>query len=314
MRRSRDQLIVQLKAQGLHFSSFSLKHEGDYAAADAEWNYKDIPHLHCVHELVEAIISHVSPHEIATINIQKVLGLRLPLAVFNYSFDERTQIYYTTFLFFILIVETTYDPLTCNKAKVVTTYSVGSPKALQSFFPILKWIIKKNYKNLMSTDIPMRQRRGQLRSWGYTFARPAEGYGFEQTMNLSCSNVIVPKELPPFPPVELKLEHNQYLQKEWLIGRDDHLGLRLVKNNQKISVFTRMCPHEGASLDPRPCSKGRLTCPWHGRVFAPIAELNLSGSGIQKAYTEFHEIVLEDSILEDSIVKIKIKQDCFMCP
>ena len=303
MRRSRDQLIVQLKGQGLYFSSFSLEHEGDYAAADAEWNYKDIPHLHCVHELVEAIISHVSPHEIATINIQKVLGLRLPLAVFNYSFDERTQIYYTTFLFFVLIVETTYDPLAPNKAKVVTTYSVGSPKALQCLFPVLRWIIKRNYRNLMSTDIPMRQRRGQLRSWGYTFLRPSEGYGFEQTMNLSCSNVVIPKELESFPPVELQVERDQCLQKEWLVGRDDHLGLRVVESNQKISVFTRMCPHEGASLDPHPCVKGRLTCPWHGRIFTPIVELNLLGPRNQKALTEFHEIVLEENML-----RIKIKE------
>lgn len=301
MRRSRDQLIVQLKGQGLYFSSFSLEHEGDYAAADAEWNYKDIPHLHCVHELVEAIISHVSPHEIATINIQKVLGLRLPLAVFNYSFDERTQIYYTTFLFFVLIVETTYDPLAPNKAKVVTTYSVGSPKALQCLFPVLRWIIKRNYKNLMSTDIPMRQRRGQLRSWGYRFVKPADGYGFEQTMNLSCANVIIPTEPSSFPPVQFKIEPG--LHNEWLIGRDDHLGLRVVREDKNLSVFARMCPHEGASLDLPPCVKRRVTCPWHGRVFTPIVEFNLLRSDSQTALTEFHEITLEKNMLN-----IRIKE------
>jgi hypothetical protein len=303
MRRNRDQLIAQLKGQGLNFSSFSLEHDGNYAAADAEWNYKDIPHLHCVHELVEAIISHVSPHEIATINIQKVLGLKLPMAVFNYSVDERTQIYYTTFLFFTLIVETTYDSLSENKTKVVTTYSIGSSRALQVLFPFLRWIIKRNYKNLMSTDIPMRQRRGQLRSWGYTFIRPADGYGFEQTMNLLCANVVVPKEASSYPPVQLKIELGQGCENEWLIGRDDHLGLRLVRNDKKISVFPRMCPHEGASLDPHPCVKGRLTCPWHGRVFTPVAEFNLLCLESQRALTDFHEISLEKHMLN-----IKIKE------
>jgi Rieske [2Fe-2S] domain len=304
MRRNREQLIVQLKGQGLSFSSFSLEHEGNYAAADAEWNYKDIPHLHCVHELVEAIISHVSAGEIATINIQKVLGLKLPLAVFNYSFDERTQIYYTTFLFFVLIVETTYDSIGPNKTKVVTTYSVGSPRILHCLVPAIRWVIKRNYKNLMSTDIPMRQRRGQLRSWGYTFISPADGYGFEQTMNLSCANVVAPKELPSFSPVQLKIDHDLSAKNEWLIGRDDHLGLRVVKKDKKLFLFSRMCPHEGASLDPHPCGNGRLTCPWHGRVIMPVAELNLLGLSNQKALTEFHEIVLEDDILN-----IKIKQE-----
>lgn len=302
MRRNKDELISKLKGQGLCFSTFSLVHEGNYAAADAEWNYKDIPHLHCVHELVEAIISHVSNQEIATINIQKVLGLKLPMAVFNYSFDQRTQIYYTTFLFFTLIVETTYDSLSTNKTKVVTSYSIGSPKALRFLFPALRWIIRRNYKNLMSTDIPMRERRGQLRSWGYKFTRPTEGYGFEQTLNLSCGNVVMPKDLPPFPPVQLNIEHKQGLHNEWLIGRDDHLGLRLVRDDQKLFVFTRMCPHEGASLDSHTCIKGRLTCPWHGRVFTPLAEFNVLDTCLQKAQTDFHEISLEKNILN---IKIK---------
>ena len=303
MRRNREQLIVQLKGQGLYFSSFSLEHQGNYAAADAEWNYKDIPHLHCVHELVEAIIAHVGTHEIATINMQKVLGLKLPMAVFNYSFNERTQIYYTTFLFFALIVETTYDSLSVNEAKVVTTYSIGTPRTLKFLFPVIRWLIKRNYKNLMSTDIPMRQRRGQLRSWGYTFLRPPDGYGFEQTMNLSCANVVLPKETSSFPPVQLKIEPEQGLQNEWLIGRDDHLGLRLVRQDKKLSVFARMCPHEGASLDLNPCVSGRLTCPWHGRVFTPVAEFNLLCLESQRALTDFHEISLEKNMLD-----IKIKE------
>lgn len=302
MRRNREQLIALLKGQGLYFSSFSLEHQGYYAAADAEWNYKDIPHLHCVHELVEAIIAHVGTHEIATINIQKVLGLKLPMAVFNYSLNERTQIYYTTFLFFTLIVETTYNSLGANEAKVVTTYSIGTPRALQFVFPVLRWLIKRNYRNLMSTDIPMRQRRGQLRSWGYTFVRPPDGYSFEHTMNLSCPNVVPPKETSSFPPIQLNIELESP-QNEWLIGRDDHLGLRVVREETKLSLFPRMCPHEGASLDPHPCVKGRLTCPWHGRMFTPVAEFNLLGVDSQRTLTDFHEISFERNVLN-----IKIKE------
>ena len=297
MRRSREQLIVQLKGQGLYFCSFSMEHEGYYAVADAEWNYKDVPHLHCVHELVETVIANVGRREISTINLQKVLGVKIPMAVFNYSLDERTQIYYTTFLFFVLVVETTYDTLDATKTKVVTTYSVGSPKFLKFLFPLIRWLIKKNYKNLMTADIPMRERRGQLRSWGYTFKRPSEGYGFEQTMNLVCSNVVAPAASPPFSPVQLSIEQGAGLQQEWLVGRDDHLGLRVVRREQKLFVYGRMCPHEGASLDRHPCVTERITCPWHGRVFTPLAELNLLSPTIQKVLTEFHEIVLEKNIL-----------------
>ena len=290
MKRNKEQLISQLKAQGLHFSSFSLDHQGQYAAADAEWNYKDVPHLHYVHELVEAVISYVGDHEIASINIQSVLGLKLPLGVFNYSFDGRTQIYYTTFLFFVLIVETTYDPVNGNNTHVVTTYSIGSPRILQWVVPVIRWLITKNYKNLMSTDIPMRTRRGQLRSWGYSFIRPSGGYGFEQTMNVSCANVVIPHLPLPSPPVQLKIERGSSLPDEWLFGRDDHLGLRVVRKDDHVLVFVRMCPHEGASLDLHACSKGRVTCPWHGRTFQPVAEFDLQRLDTQIALTEYHEI------------------------
>lgn len=297
MKRNKEQLISQLKAQGLYFSSFSLDHQGKYAATDAEWNYKDVPHLHYVHELVEAIISYVDDHEIASINIQSVFGLKLPLGVFNYSFDGRTQIYYTTFLFFVLIVETTYDSVADNKTQVVTTYSVGSPRTLQWVFPVIRWVITRNYKNLMSTDIPMRTRRGQLRSWGYTFIRPPGGYGFEQTMNVACANVVSPKDPLSFPPVQLKVERDKILPNEWLIGRDDHLGLRVVRKEDHVLVFVRMCPHEGASLDLHACSKGKVTCPWHGRAFQPVAEFDLQRLDTQIASTEYHEMVFEGGTL-----------------
>jgi len=76
-------ILKRLSKEGFHFREFSLEHVGRYAAADADWNYKDIPHLHYVHHLAEAVPSAVGDDIVATINTQKIFGMTVPLSVFN---------------------------------------------------------------------------------------------------------------------------------------------------------------------------------------------------------------------------------------
>ncbi len=267
---SKDYLIKNLEKEGLKFSCFSLIHEGVYAAADADWNYKDVPHLKYVHNLVNAYMSAVSDDFVATINAQKTFGMKLPLCVFNYQSGPNAQTYYTTWLFFVLIVETRYEELAPCKTRVTTSYHIGSPKLLRWCLPIIRWAIKRNYKDLMSTDIPMRERRGQLRLWGYAFKKEKPNYSFEETMNIAGTNVVAP--LTVFTPVKIVLEqvlpHNG---NEFLVGRADAFGFRLIRKDNLVMVFPRMCLHEGASLDNQPCKKDAIIkCPWHARPYKPL--------------------------------------------
>ena len=301
MKRTREQLVTQLKSEGLSFSDFSLTHEGQYSASDADWNYKDVPHLHYVHELVEATIALVNDTEIATINMQKALGMKLPLAVFNYQSSPKTQTYFTTWLFFVLIVETGYEEIAPNHTQVRTTYSIGSSKWLRWMHPFIRRTITKNYDNLMTQDIPMRTRRGQLRSWGYSFRNPAPTplYSFEETIDVSKSNVILPRQSPTNPPVALSLEKDLPNPSERLIGRDDHLGLRIVRTGDSIALYPRLCPHEGCSLDQRKLVNNRARCHWHGRLFGPLAILDAKKAS--ETDLDHHHVVLTDQILTVSV-------------
>src|SRR5947207_6795707 len=110
-RLKKDQIIEKISKEGLHFSEFSLVHEGEYAIDDADWNYKDVPHLHYIHQLVEAYPTTIQDDLITTLNIQKVLGIKMPLSVVNYQSGENEQTYYTTWMFFILIVRTHYEKI-----------------------------------------------------------------------------------------------------------------------------------------------------------------------------------------------------------
>lgn len=280
-RYAKKHIIAKLKHEGLTFSEFSVVHEGNYTVEDADWNYKDVPHLHHIHELVEAVFTSVDDDYIATINMQKVLGLKLPLAVFNYQTEPNVQTYYTTWFFFVLIVETRYDQLAPIRTRVTTTYSIGSPKLLKWTFPLLRWVLKRNYDNLMSGDIPMRERRGQLRAWGYRFKKDNAFYSFEDTMDIKRSNVIPPTGASDR---SISVDINETLPSdgEVLIGESDHRGLRLVRNKDELFIFPRMCLHEGACLDRQTIKSGTLNCPWHGRQVTPIAIFDLSSNSGQE--------------------------------
>jgi nitrite reductase/ring-hydroxylating ferredoxin subunit len=279
---TKSQIISRLEREGLKFSSFSLTHEGRYDVDDADWNYKDVPHLHFVHELAEGIPAVVGDDIVTSVNMQKVLWFRFPFAVTNYESGQNSQTYYTVWLYYVLIIETSYENVGHGMTRVVTTYSVGSPKWLQWTFPILKWILKRNYDNLMMTDVPMRLRKGELRSWGYTFRKNGARYSFAKTMDISATNVQLPTPSGVSESQNILLPDLLPNDGEYFLGRDDHLGIRIVRKNNLVSLFPRMCPHEGASLDSYKCSGpkeavkgGVLRCPWHGRPFGPFATIDV---------------------------------------
>ncbi len=288
--------MKELEREGLSFSTFAFVHEGDYHVDDADWNYKDVPHLHHIHMLVEAVPAVVRDDIITTINMQKILGITVPVALVNYEISKGRQLYFTALGPFVLVIETSWEEIGEIRTRVTTTYNIGCRWWLKICIPVIKWILRRNYANLMSGDIPMRERRGQLRRWGYSFSKPGERYAFDATMNTSGENVIHPSDVPfPFP-VEIKVSDTFPRDgSDYFFGRPDHLGLRLHRTDGRILVFPRLCPHEGADLDGSSCSSKTLRCPWHGRAFKPMAILNVGTS--EFATTPNHELAMRGDML-----------------
>lgn len=274
IRSSQQELVGMLQKHGLKFTYLTVRHEGSYLPTDADWNYKDVPHLNLVHSLVDACYGMVGDQEIATINMQKIFGFKFPLTVFNYQSGPGRQTYFASFFFYQLIVETMAEQIAPLKTVVTTTYAIGSSPFWQVFAPLFKYALKKNYNVLMSEDIPMRSRRGELRAMGYTFKGDDKPYSFRETMNISDNNLIAPDEHPSSVTESLSLAELK-ANKVILLGNADLHGLRAQYDETTggISVFLRTCPHEGASLDQSACEKNMLTCAWHGRKFQPLIQL-----------------------------------------
>jgi len=273
MRATCDGLVRQLKSNGYSVSTFSVSSTGNYALADADWNYKDVPHLNVVHTQVRALLGTVDDEVITTINLQKILGMAWPLTLVNYASSDTAQTYFTSLGPFVLVVHTQYDALGPNQTKVTTTYNVAATGFMRLAFPFIRRVLTKNYKQLMLEDLPMRDRRGQLRARGFRFNSDGRARTFPETMNLLVDNVVAPeraKVRTESVPLE-QLARNGTV----FVGPDDDRGVRLVKQGEELLVMPRFCAHEGAGLDCAEVKNGRLSCPWHGKNILPLARVAL---------------------------------------
>ncbi|MDP9105498.1 MAG: Rieske 2Fe-2S domain-containing protein [Candidatus Eremiobacteraeota bacterium] len=263
----------QLESNGYSICTFSVSSTGKYALADADWNYKDVPHLNVIHTQVRALLGTVDDDVITTINLQKILGIPWPLTLVNYASSDTAQTYYTSLGPFVLVVHTQYDALGPNETKVTTTYNVGATGLMRLAFPFIRRVLTKNYKQLMLEDLPMRERRGELRARGFRFRSDDRARTFPETMNLLVDNVVAPERAQvrtdTVPLAELARAGTVF------VGPDDDRGVRLVKQADELLVMPRVCSHEGAGLDRAELKNGRLSCPWHAKNIVPLARIAL---------------------------------------
>jgi len=263
-----ESLLRRLRKEGFRLCEFSMVSKGEYAAADADWNYKDVPHLPVVHRLADSQPIILGEDIACAINLQKILGIWFPIVVNVYEAEKNVAVYYTTLFFFILVVKTEIEEPKPLLTVVKTTYNIAYPRWLFWVMPLLRWSIKRNYHVLMSEDLPMRDRRGQLRKLGYGFRKKNQTYGFLETTRLYDRNV----QLPAGAARTHSANYQEILAAgtTGYVGDTGLLGLRLIRDGDTITVWPRTCPHEGASLDHSPCRDGIMTCPWHGRRIDPI--------------------------------------------
>jgi nitrite reductase/ring-hydroxylating ferredoxin subunit len=270
MYRSVNSMIQGLSAEGLVFTSSQQSLTGQYAPADAEWNYKDVPHLKEIHNQVEGIPGAITTEYWVGFFIQKIGPIRVPITVFNYGADPFSNIYFGAVGPFALIISTNWQDNGNSTTTVVTQYNLGSARYLRWMHGIVHKVLARNYKVLMEADTPMRLRRGELRSRGYTFAGDETGHGFIETINLQTVGVMPPSSAKPFSWVS---EADKLPQGSTFVGTDDVGGVRIIRENDKVFVFPRVCLHAGASLDDAKIDGDCIVCPWHGKRIQPLSVL-----------------------------------------
>lgn len=303
---SRDEIVARLSAHGRRFRTISFQTDGEYLPSDVDWNNKDLLHLNEVHERLNDVTFVLEEDHRASISLQRILGIPFPLVMVHYDDGPDEQTHVVTMLAWTIVTHHQFVRLSPTRTRAITSYSVGSNRFWMLLFPLIRLAIRRNYEHLMAEDIPMRERRGLLRSWGYSFRgdeRPSRD--FRATVVLEADNVILPAptdEVPTFEPVPL----SSVTSGRWTyLGRTDHLGLRLTREGGQVLAYGRLCPHEGADLDEVPVVDACVTCPWHGRHLDPLAVLDL-GAPSPRAETAWHTL----EVVDDEVrVTVRAAQD-----
>jgi nitrite reductase/ring-hydroxylating ferredoxin subunit len=293
-RRTQESMIAALTELGVHFRQVEVVTEGTYLPEDVDWNYKDVPHLNQVHGWATNVNGVTDEHAEASLNLQRVLGLRLPLVLSHYETGPYRHTYFFTLLVYSVVCETRIERTDDGTTRVTTNYGVGSSRPWMLAFPLISWVLRRNYRQLMREDVPMRERREQLRSWGYAFKGDGRPRTFPDSLKVERDNVVLTHQ--PESEEVAQLELGTFVEGErTLWGRDDHLGLRIERHAEELDVYSRLCPHEGASLDDAERRDDCLRCPWHGRRLEPLARLLVRDG--QEVDTTHHHLRVQDGVL-----------------
>jgi hypothetical protein len=267
--RARSEIVADLERRGLRFRTFTLEAASPDAIEDVMWNEHDLPHVPFVHRDFRMVLGEVSDGALSGYYLQRVLGVTLPMPVSYRRLGPGRRVYETALGPVVLIVESelTARPSGTHER---TTYSVGAPRWATAVLAVAERVLRRNAARLRAEDAPLRARRTELRRRGYRFAEDSQGPSYQRSMDLSRRSVLP----PPLRADEVSVDLDDG-RREWWLGSDDHLGLRVVREGAQVTVFPRLCAHQGASLDACELEHGGLRCPWHGRSIGPLARFEL---------------------------------------
>lgn len=292
---SHDLIVERLEEHGLRHRSVRLETEGEYLPTDIDWNNKDVVHRNHVHEYIADVVCVIERDLQASISFQTVLGVPFPLILVHYDSAPMEQTHFLTVMAWTMVTHHEFVVLSPTRTRGVTTYTVAARPFWLLFWPLIRALLRRNHRKLMSEDRPLRERRGRLRSWGYSFRGDDGPRDIRSTMSVAADNVCVPD--PPVDPPVFAAVPLASIDEGWTyVGRSDHWGVKVTRADQELRVYARMCPHEGADLDPVPATGRCQVCPWHGRELPPIAVIDLVGDD-PGAETDRHHLSVSDGRL-----------------
>ena len=293
-------LIQKFKNHGFHFTQFMNECEDPCLPIDAEWNLKDIAHVPFLHHHAIREFTYISNNVYTTLDFQKVMGITIPQSTLFYSdVEDNKTITHTTLFFGVILIETSFQPIGELKTRTIVRYAIGSKFILgRLLHPIIKFGLIRNWKQFNEDDRPIRSRKGALRQKGYTFDTQSP-VDHLKTIGNSKNGIFILKEGSKShqPKERRKLTLSKNMNKNILVGEDDHLGLQIKITPKVIRIFPRLCPHQGGSLDNCDLNVLSIACPWHGRKFTALCSIPHDGK--QQTYSgPYHKVTYESDVLE----------------
>lgn len=273
-----DNIAKRMAMMGYVSSSTNVSTTGEYLVEDAMWNTMDLRHADKLHPQVAKNSPFFVDHHICCYVIHiKVLGVAVPIIGMTYLVNERALGAVLNLPFGFLVksdIECTQDSET--KTTVRVCYTILSHRFLKFMHGLIALSLKSNFKLLMKDDVPMRERRMELRRMGFHSIQ--DQCSFLNPLDISRNNIRFDRDQA----------HGNREEKEISISLDElGAGSRvrieltpeksffIIREKQELLVFPSYCPHEGAKLDGAQCQNERVICPWHGRRLDPLCRFEM---------------------------------------
>ena len=126
----------------------------------------------------------------------------------------------------------------------------------------------------MRDDIPMRNRRGELRKNNHLFYKNTDSYSFEFTEDTDRSNLYLNKDKENF----IKINKQKIIEAKNgdTIGEENGVFSFFVTIDRegKKKIWPTTCSHEGARLNKKCLKQNFLICPWHNKKINYLIEVN----------------------------------------
>lgn len=288
-----ENITSDLSKNGFSIHKFRASTTGNYSQVDADWNYKDIAHIHNVHSQIDKNIPVAIGKKTASyINIQKIpfLGISIPSTIVHYEHSKFNQVHFASFGPMIVIID--IKILSEGKDTIVNTeYAIAAKGIFKLFFKPLEKIVLRNYKILLKEDTSMRNQRAELRNAGHDFQMHGETYDYDDTLKINKNNVVLIEGAESKISVSIKEIIEKKPNK---IGTKKGLLSFFLTYTDKIRIWPSTCPHEGANITKSCILNEIIICPWHGRRLKPIIELSYDN---------------EIALVDNEIYKIDKNQD-----
>lgn len=263
-------LMKQFEKSGYTFLSKSYEKIHGCLATDLDFNYKDVPHLQHVHKDFYCYFHSISDKSIVVSRFTKVLKMKVPITLSSWEPRENEHASLFNLFGFVVITLAKFENIGENESKLITTYNVShqSKLMLKIIGPIVHYLLKRSYYQILAEDTEIRERRGELRKNGFDFKKSYEGtYRYSETLDIEKKNVFLKEKNKK---VSIKTKINNIVE----INTGDLRGVYILKKNDLYYLHNSTCSHEGANLKNCLQSNNMIKCPWHGKLIKPLKVFN----------------------------------------
>ena len=132
--------------------------EGEYLPTDVDWNKQGRPPPQRVHSLVNDVTCVIRRNMQASISLQTVAGLTNPLILVHYDAEPNHQTHFVTLLAWTMVTDHEFIALSPPAPERSRPTPSARPGSGCSPGRSSSGCCCRNYRQLMSEDVPLRER------------------------------------------------------------------------------------------------------------------------------------------------------------